>query len=117
MRIQESRRERTDNVTANLEGLMNRRRLMHGASNRLEILRVKSEWINVAIPADDVERVMRHRHAGPARTVLYQNFRVFFLVDRVEFGRRMKIALGIRGAHCDLTLLLQIPFRNTHRAG
>src|SRR5438067_12384034 len=96
MRIQESRRERTDNVTADLECLMDRRRLMHGAGNRLEILRVKSEWINVAIPADDVERVMRHRHAGPARTVLYQNFRVLFLVDRVELGRRMNITFGIR---------------------
>src|SRR5438552_7364164 len=117
MRIQESRRERADNVTADLESLMDRRRLMHGAGNRLEILRVKSEWINVAIPADDVERVMRHRHAGPARTILYQNFRVLFLVDRVELGRRMKITLGIRGAHFDLTLLVQIPFRNTHRPG
>src|SRR5260370_39931562 len=99
MRIQESRRERADNVTADLKCLMDRRRLMHGAGNRLEILRVKREWINVAIPADDVERMMRHCHAGPAPTVLYQNFRVLLLVERVELGRRLKNALGIKGAH------------------
>ena len=115
MCIQKSRREGADNITANLEGLMDGRRLMDRSGDRLEVLGVKGEWIDVAVPTDDIERMMRHRHARPARAVLYKNFRVLFLVDRIELGRAVKIALGIRRPHFDLTLLIQIPFRNTHR--
>src|SRR5206468_53410 len=66
VRIQQARRERANDVTANLECLMDRRRLVNRASNRLEILRIKREWINVAIPADHIEGMMRHRHLSPA---------------------------------------------------
>src|SRR5207302_10331625 len=71
MRIEQPRRERADDITTDLECLMNRRRLVHGAGDRLEILGVKSEWVNVSIPANDIERMMRHRHDGPAWAVLH----------------------------------------------
>src|SRR5579864_3534431 len=96
---------------------MDRRRLMDRAGNRLEILGVESEWINVSIPADDIERMMRHRHASPAWTVLHQNFSVFFFVDRVDLGRTVKIALRIRRTHFDLAFAVQVTFRNSDRAG
>ena len=38
MRIEQARRESADDVTANFKSLMDRRRLMHGAGDRLEIL-------------------------------------------------------------------------------
>ena len=88
---------------------------MDRAGDRFEILRVERERINVAVPADDIERIMRHRHAGPARAIFHQNLGVFFFVDRVELGRPVKIALGIRRAHFDLAFLIQIAFRNSHR--
>src|SRR6202043_275058 len=108
MRIQESGRERANDVTANFERLMDWRWLVHGPGDWLEILRVECERINVTVPTNDIERMMRHRHAGPARTILNQNFRVFFLVDSVELSRAVKVALRIRRAHFDLALLIQI---------
>ena len=116
MRIQESRCEGADDITANFKGLMNRRRLMDRAGDRLEILRVKCKRIDVTVPTDDIERVVRHRHTRPARTVLNQNFRVLFLVDRVQLSRSVKIALGIGRAHFDLAFTVQITFRDSHRS-
>src|SRR5207249_2714754 len=117
MGIEKARRERADNVSTNLKRLMDWRRLMNRAGDRFEILGVERERINVPIPADDIEGMMRHRHTSPARAVLDQNFRVLFLVDCVQFARSMKIALGIRRAHFDLALLIQITLRNSHRTG
>src|SRR6266536_4329987 len=115
MRIQKARRECADYITANFKGLMNGRRLMHGASDRLKILGVECERINVAIPTDDIEWMMSHRYAGPARAVLNQYFRVLFLVDCIELSRAVKIALRIRRSHFDLAFLIQITLRNSHR--
>src|SRR5438552_19040138 len=117
MGIEKTRRESADDVATNLKGLMDWGRLMNGAGDRLEILGVKRERINITVPTDDIERMMRHRHAGPAWAVLDQNFRILLLVDCVQLARSMKIALGIRSAHFDLAFLIQITLRNTHWTG
>src|ERR1044071_3620609 len=62
MRIQHSWRKCADNVTANLECLMDRRRLVDCAGNRLEILRIKRKRIDVTIPTNDIEWMMCHGH-------------------------------------------------------
>src|SRR6266849_3984608 len=69
MGIEKARRESANDVTANLKRLMNGRRLMDRAGDRLEVLRVEGEWINVAVPANNIEGMMCHRHARPARPV------------------------------------------------
>src|SRR5262245_3173135 len=71
MRIEHTGRKSADDITTNLECLMNRRRLVNGAGDRLEVLRIKREWIDVAVPADDIEGMMRHRYLSPARSVLH----------------------------------------------
>src|ERR1700737_5467613 len=111
MSIEQTRREGADNIAANLKRLMNWRRLVHRPGDWLEILRVERERINVAVPADDIERMMRHRHAGPARTVFHQDLNIFFLVDRIELTWRMKVALGIRRTHFNLPSAVKKPFR------
>src|SRR5438874_146536 len=58
MRIEHARRKRAHHVATNFEGLMNRRRLMHCAGNRLEILGVERKGVNVSIATDDVEGMM-----------------------------------------------------------
>src|SRR5439155_22891359 len=73
MGIEQTRCEGADNIAANLKRLMNRRRLVHCPGDWLEILSVEREWINVAVPAHDIEWMMRHRHAGPARSVFHQD--------------------------------------------
>src|SRR4051812_35951565 len=94
--VEQARSKRADNITANLEGLMDGRRLMHRPGNRLEILSIKGERVDVTIPSDDIERMMRIRDTRPTRTILNQNLDIFVLVDGEKFGRPMQIALGIR---------------------
>src|SRR5213078_948910 len=55
MRIEHAWRKCADDITANLECLMDRRRLVNRPGDRFEVLCIKCEWINVAIPADDIE--------------------------------------------------------------
>ena len=66
MIIEEARRKGADDIAADLEGLMNRRRLMDRAGDRLEVLRVESVGIKESIPAERIERMMRMHHARPA---------------------------------------------------
>ena len=89
---------------------------MDGAGNWLEVLGVERERVNVAIPPNNIERMMRHRYARPARSILHQDLDIFFLVDRIQFRRSVKIALRIRRPHFDLTFAVQIAFRNSDRA-
>ena len=106
MCIEHARSKCAHDVSANLERLMDWRRLVHRAGNWFEILRVKCERINEPIPADDVERMMRHRHHSPARAVFDQNFRVAFFVYGVQLSWPVQIALGIRRTHFNLALLI-----------
>src|SRR5205809_6841647 len=85
--IEQSWRKGADDITTDLKGLMNWRRLVHRAGNRFEILSIKSKGINIAIPPHNIERMMRVSYAGPTRTILDQNLHIFILVDRKQFGR------------------------------
>src|SRR5262249_42695066 len=67
--IEQARRERANHVAADLERLMNRRRLMDRAGNWLEILRIEGEGIDEPIPTNDIEGIMRHCDNRPARAV------------------------------------------------
>src|SRR5262249_40990099 len=108
MGIEQTRRERANNITADLEGLMDWRRLMHRACDRFEIPCVKCEGVEIAVPANDIERMMRHGHLRPARSVFHENLNVAFLVDRIDVRWAVKVTLGIRCAHFDLALVIQI---------
>src|SRR5438045_9477670 len=96
MSIEEARCESADDVTTNLKCLMDRWRLVHGSGDRLEILCVKREWIEITIPADCIERMMRERHARETWPVFDQNIDIFFFVVREQSRRPMDIALRIR---------------------
>src|SRR5437588_13076350 len=103
MGIEKARRERADNVSPNLKRLMDWRRLMNRAGDRFEILGVKRERINVSIPADNIERMMRHGHTRPTGSIFHQNLGVPFMVDQIQLGRSVKVAFGIRRANFNLT--------------
>src|SRR5205807_1480730 len=81
MGIEQARGKGADNVAADFKGLMNRRRLMHRSRDRLKILCVEGEWINISVPAHYIEGMMCIGHASPARAVFDQNLDVFVLVD------------------------------------
>src|SRR6266480_5674964 len=117
MGIEHARRESADNVASNLERLVDWRRLMYRAGDRLEILRIECERIKIPIPADRIEGMMRKRHMCPTRAVLHQNIDVFLFVDGNDFGGPMQVSLRIRRAHLDLAFVIQIALRNPDRAG
>src|SRR5437667_3494426 len=117
VRIEHARRKRAYDVAANLKCLMDRRRLMDRACNRLEVMSVEREWVEKAVPPNRVERMMRHCNVLPARAVFHQNIYIFLLVDCDQFTRRMQIALRIWRAHFDLAFVIQVTLRNPHRPG
>src|SRR5436190_18430447 len=59
MRIEHARRKCTNNIAADLERLMDRRRLMDCPGDRLKILRVESKRIQITVTADGIEGMMR----------------------------------------------------------
>src|SRR5437764_14312313 len=93
MRIEQARREGANNVAANRKSLMDRRRLMHGSGDRLEILSVERERIKITIPADRIEGMMRERHVPEPRAVLHQNIDIFLFVDCEQLGLRLEMPL------------------------
>src|SRR4029453_19545354 len=99
MRIEQARSEGTNDVSANLKCLMDRWRLMHRSSNRLEILGVESERIKITIPTDHIEWIVRHGHARKSRAILDQKIDILLLVDGDQFARPVQIALRVGGAH------------------
>src|SRR6185295_20246248 len=116
MGIEQARREGANNIAANLKRLMDGRWLVNGAGDRLEVLGVEREWVNVTIPANNIERMMRHRYARPPRAVFHEDLGVLFFVDHIQFRRPVKIALRIRRPHFNLTFAIQIAFRDSDRA-
>src|SRR5207249_12215619 len=86
---------RSNRLTANFKRPMDRRRLMNRASDWLEFLRVKRERIYVSIPANNIERMMCHRHNRPTGAIFYQNFRVAFRIGGIQLGRSMQITLRV----------------------
>src|SRR4026209_1698766 len=115
MRVEHARRKGAYYISADLERLMNRWRLMQRAGNRLEILCVESERVEIAIPPDRIERMMRQRHPRKSRSILYENIDVFLLIDSNYLARTVKIALRVRRAHFDLALVIQVTLGNPNR--
>src|SRR4030095_12100856 len=69
MRIEQSRSERANDVTANFKRLMDRRRLMDRPGDRLEILGVESERVEITIPPDHIEWIVRPGHPRKSRDI------------------------------------------------
>src|SRR4029453_10814546 len=91
MRIEQSRSERANDVTANFKRLMDRRRLMDRSGNRLEILGVESERIEITIPPDHIEWIVRHGHARKSGAILDQKIDILLFVDGDQFARPVQI--------------------------
>src|SRR5215475_1816780 len=116
MCIQHSRRKRAHHISANLKGLMDRGRLVNSSGDRFEILRVESERVEITIPTDRIEGMLRQCHPSESRPVLYENVDIFLLIDCNYLTRAVEIALRIRRSHFDLPLVIQITLGNPDRA-
>src|SRR4030095_11688681 len=116
MRIEQSGRKSANDVTANLKCLVDRWRLMDRSGNRLGNLGGERERIEVTGPTNHIEWIVRHGHAGKSRAILDQKIDILLLVDSEQFAWSMQIALRVGGTHFNLDLVIQITFRNAHRA-
>ena len=99
-----------------LEHLVHRRRLVHPAGDRLEVGDVEHVRVEAAVPADDVERVLRddvHRAGQPARpvaAVLDVDLDVGALGQQ-RLGRPAQVALAVRRVLEELAVPRQVALR------
>src|SRR6266576_4534934 len=72
--------ERANHESITLEGLMNRRRLVNAPDDRLEIADVERPWIEISVPANDVQRMVIENDLVDAVVLLHQNREISHLV-------------------------------------
>src|SRR5581483_5279368 len=86
--VELARTEGADDEVPTLEGLVRGRRLVDAAGDRLEVVDRERPWKEVAVPADDVERVVVDdvRLVAAAHANLHRELAA--LADGVQLGRR-----------------------------
>jgi hypothetical protein len=114
MVIQEPRGERADDeATVALEGLVDGRRLVDGAGDRLEIVRVERERVDATVPADDVERVVHQCVSREPGAVLDDDGVIAFFIAGEQLTRAMDVAFAERGTESELAVVVQIAIRKS----
>jgi hypothetical protein len=108
-----ARDEVADDEVVALEDLVHRRRLVHLAGDRHVVVDVERVRIQTAVPADDVERVMRAHvdragEPGRAGAAMLQKDLDIATFDKRWLGRAVQIALAVRRVFEQLTELRQI---------
>lgn len=96
MVVEVPRGERANDEARRLERLVDRRRLVDQAGDRLEVVGVEGVGIDQAVPADHIERVVGHCVAGHPLAVLDQHGHVLIFVDDIDLARTVEVALIVR---------------------
>src|SRR6059058_786976 len=109
--------ERTDNEVLALEGLVRGRRLVDAAGDRLEVVDRESPRIEVAVPADDVERVVVDDIRLVAAAHAYLDGELAGLAHGVQLSRRMDVAVVVRRAFHDLAVVVAVAPRDLDQPG
>ena len=100
--------ERADHEAVALEGLVHRRRLVDAADDRLEVVDVEDPGIEVAVPADHVERMVVEHQLVDRVVLLDQEREIALLVVRPELQRTPDVALGVGRAFEQLAELVAV---------
>jgi hypothetical protein len=115
--VEVARAERADHEARPLEGLVDGRRLVQAAGLRLEVVDVEAVRIDVAVPPDDVERVVIQDEAlQPAPRAHDQLVRSGLAVG-LQRRRRVEVALGERRVLQQLAVAVAIAARRLDLAG
>src|SRR5690349_7013975 len=96
MEIVWTRTEGANNESVTLEGLMNRRRLVHATYDGLEIHDVERPRIEISVPPDDVERMAVENELIDSIVLLHVEGKIPLLIVRVQSERASNVALRIR---------------------
>jgi len=103
--------ERADHEVAGLERLVHRRRLVDAPGDRLEVRDVEPERPQVAVPADEVERVLPVVIGGDPVGGSDVDDEVALLVAGSDLVRRVQVALGVRGVLEQLAVVVAVALR------
>ena len=110
--VEVARRKGADHKPVDLKGLVDRRRQVHRAGDRLKIIRVERERVKVAVPAHDIMRVTGHDVPRETIPILGQHGEIALLIHGENLARAVKIALAVGRAHPDLALFMQVALGN-----
>src|SRR5687767_4376262 len=93
-----------------LESLMHGRRLVYASGNRLEVFDVKNPWVEISVPADDIEGVViKHVFTQPI-SYFDSHLKLAAFGVRFQFFGDANIALGIRRMFEHLSEFVSIAF-------
>src|SRR5438552_9815752 len=90
--------ERADDKPIALESLVHGRRLVNASDDRLEIVDVERPRVEVAVPADDIERVMIEDDLVCRLLLEKKNREISHLIDWLVEGRQSNVSLSVRCA-------------------
>ncbi len=109
--IVRARAERADDEPVPLEGLVDRRRLMHAADDRLEVVDVERPGIELTVPPHHVERVMVEDDLVEPVVLLDHDREGALLIVGAELTRDADVALAVRRPLDQLTHRIEIALR------
>ncbi len=98
------------------ERLVRRRRLVDPPGDRLEVVDRERPREEVAVPADDVERVVVDDVRLVAAAHAHLDRELARLAHRLQLGRRMDVAVVVRRALDDLAVLVPVAARDLDQA-
>src|SRR5688572_11476259 len=84
---------------------------MHPSDNGLEVVDVERPRVEVAVPSDDIERMMVEHDLVQSIVLLHHQRVLAFLVERREVRGAANVALRVWRALLQLTELIAIPLR------
>src|SRR6185436_20831585 len=90
---------------------------MDATRDRLEVVHGERPWIEVAVPADDVEGVVVEEVRLVAAAHSYLDGELALLTVRVKLRRRMDVAVVVRRAFQHLAVLVSVALRDLDQSG
>src|SRR5690242_3173493 len=84
---------------------------MHAANNGLEVVNIECPGIEVAIPTDDIERVVIKNKLVETVVLFNEQAKVAHLVVGLELAGTAHVTFGIGSALLELPELIPIPLR------
>src|SRR3954469_16696277 len=106
--VELARAERADDEVLPLEGLVRGRRLVDSARDRLEVVDRERPWVEVAVPADDVEGVVVEDVRLVAAADANLDRELALLAVRAQLRRRMDVAVVVGRALQELPVLVPV---------
>ena len=110
--VELARAERADHEVRAGERLVRRRRHVDAPGDRLEVVDRERPRIDVAVPADDVERVVVDHVGLVAAAHAHLDLELALVAVRVQLGRRMDVAVVVRRVLHQLAVLVAVALRD-----